>query len=149
MRSDAPVVATLSVTVLATALGACGEGGENEGANAAGPVITIATDWNSYPTAQMRGLLSEKRGCLLVGGEVVFWPRGTTWDAEANAVIQTDGTRLTVGDLLIGGGGGYEPDTDFSDLLGSSEAAERVTSCVEKTAAQVVSVFTPSDQGPS
>lgn len=108
-----------------------------------GPVITVVEDWNAYPVAQVAGQLREREGCLLIGGSVVFWPKGTTWDAAAWAVVQSDGSRVVVGERFDGGGGWYDPATDFADLLGSSEAARRLATCVDETAARSVVVATP------
>ncbi|QWF24346.1 hypothetical protein KM427_11990 [Nocardioides sp. LMS-CY] len=124
------------------ALLAAGGADAPEGAEA-GPVITVVEDWNAYPAAQVVGQLREREGCLLIGGSVVFWPQGTTWDGAARAVVQVDGSRVVVGERFDGGGGWYDPATDFADLLGSSEGARRVATCVDETAAESVVAATP------
>ena len=137
---DAGVAALLSGLVL-VGVTACGSN-DPEGAQT-GPVITIHDEWDSYPTALIAGPLSETYGCLLIHGRVVFWPKGTTWDADAKAVIETDGTKVAVGERFVGGGGSSDPGTDFRDLLGSSDAAQRIATCVEKSSAEGVLVATP------
>lgn len=119
---------------------ACG-GNEQENATNS-PVITIADDWNSYPAAAMSGTLKERDGCLLIGQSVVFWPRGTTWNADSKTVVQSNGTRVAVGEKFSGGGGSYDPDTDFAGLVGST-AGEAVKACLEKTRAQEAVIATP------
>lgn len=129
-----------SVGLALMALAAC-DG--NPSAPDSGPVITIEDDWNGYPTALVSGKLTEKEGCLLIHGQVVFWPKGTSWVAESHAVVQVDGSKVIVGDRFTGGGGSYEPTTDFNDLLGSADAGQRITDCVATADAESVLVVTP------
>lgn len=140
VRMTGSWLSAVSAASLLVTLAACAED-EDRGV-ASSPLITIADEWNSYPAAAMAGTLEEQDGCLLIGGSVVFWPKGTTWDGGSKSVIQTDGSRITVGDEFDGGGGSYDPETDFPDLLGSAEAGQRVVDCVEKAASQDVLIAT-------
>jgi hypothetical protein len=46
------------------------------------PLITLSEAWDFYPTAQVVGDLALRHDCLLLDGEVVFWPQGTGWDSS-------------------------------------------------------------------
>jgi hypothetical protein len=131
-----------TVAVLLT-LSSCGVATGEAAGTIHVPVITPATKWNDAPTAELIGKLELDAGCLLLRDAVVFWPQGTTWDEEAQAVLLTDGTRAPTGRRFDGGGGAYDPDTDFADLLDSTDAATRIERCLDRTGAQEVVLLTP------
>lgn len=132
--------AAAALLVLLPLLAACDSDPDQD----AGPVITIAErEWNSYPMAVIAGTLVEEKNCLLLDDHLVFWPHGTSWDTDAHAVIQTDGSRAVVGDPYRGGGGEYDTDVDVADLLGSQDAADRIADCLASTGAHGLVVATP------
>jgi hypothetical protein len=125
------------------AIAACGVATGDLGGTIDGPVITPAKEWDDAPTAELIGKLDLDAGCLLMRDSVVFWPQGTTWDEEEQAVLLTDGTHALIGHRFDGGGGEYDPDTDFVDLLDSTDAATRIERCLDQTGAQDVLLLTP------
>lgn len=106
-----------------------------------GPVIAHK-DWNGYPDALVVGTLHLDGGCLMVDDGVVFWPSGTSWDAEEQAVVFGgdfgDAPDAKVGDHFEGGGAYYESNRDHSTLgeVAGERAGDAVTRCLEKTMAQ-------------
>jgi hypothetical protein len=129
-----------------TALTACGSEAASDAGGRSGssaPVITAANDWDSAPTAEMSGKLTLTAGGLQLGDDPVFWPHGTRWDEADQAVVLRDGSRIVVGQQFHGGGGAYDVDTDFTDLLGSDDAGDRMNQCVNETHANTVRLLTP------
>lgn len=129
------------------ALNACGNddsdsvtGGSAETAlTTEGPVIALVDEWNGYPLAGYdNAALSVRNGCLLVDGDVAFWPHGTAWDPRSSEVVISDDIRLGLDDKPDLGGGGYSLDTDWSWL--GSAVASRVEGCLEKTGADAARV---------
>lgn len=92
----------------------------------------------------MSGPLTLVDGCLLLGDEVVFWPRGTTWDEDAQAVTFggafDDAPDAVVSEEFTGGGGHYSVAN--VDGLPSLDA-DVVRQCVEATGAAGVVVAVP------
>lgn len=72
-----------------------------------GPLIR----WVSGPgtegmAAQMGGPLTLEDGCLSFGdSNVIVWPAGTAWDDHDEVVVLDDGTRVSLGDQVLAGGG--------------------------------------------
>ena len=101
-----------------------------------GPVIPLGEDWNSYPTAQVTGPLTLVEDCLLLGDSVVFWPHGTSWDEDAQAVEfggDFDGSPAAVVGEEFTGGGGFYSSSNVDGLDGLD--AEAVQACVRTTGA--------------
>jgi hypothetical protein len=113
----------------------------------ASPVIAMQDSGgtNVLPLAEVHGVLSEKKGCLLLGDGVVFWPSGTTWNAERREV-QFDGNfedaaNARVDEPFIGGGGVYDA-VDLRGFLGES-GAKAVIACLASTGADSVLMAYP------
>lgn len=127
-------VAALGLLVcLGTGLwpGARAADGPVDGA-ADGPVIANAEDWNGQPLAQVEGELALVDGCLLLGADVVFWPHGTSWDEERQAV-QVEGAAVAVVGETFRGGGGYYSTENVRGLPGVD--ADAIARCVRDTRA--------------
>jgi hypothetical protein len=81
-----------------------------------GPVIAHHKGWfggASSEDAGLGGTLSFVDHCLLLDDEkAIVWPDGTTWDAERQEVVLSNGETVGIGDHITGGGGvgGQEPD---------------------------------------
>lgn len=139
---------------LAVALTACGdalEDGQRAGSDALrdSPVITETEHANAYPTAEVSGLLTLQGGCLFLDNKPVFWPYGTNWDEEAQAVVFSDAAPFdnappaSVNATFDGGGAYYPSDTDFESWRGKvfATAIER---CLAQAHADVVLYAYPS-----
>ena len=93
-----------------------------------GPVMPVSIPGASYPLATVKGELSLRGDCLMLGDSVVFWPAGTSWDSSSQSVQFSgdfDGS-VNVGSHFVGGGGFYNPD-DF--LRGLGEAGSALRDC--------------------
>lgn len=101
------------------------------------PVITPSEAWNGHPTAEVDGVLKLRRGCLLLNGEVVFWPKGTGWDPTTRAVTFDGLPAAPVGEIFRGGGGYYDSGTDFESWLGH-ETGSAIEGCLSRTNASGV-----------
>src|SRR4051812_38747750 len=80
-----------------------------------GPVVSAAATSGAYPDALVEGSLSLRDGCLLLGESVVYWPAGTSWDAEGQAVTFSrafEGASPARVGLSFKGGGGLFALTD-------------------------------------
>jgi hypothetical protein len=143
MRAYRGLPTLLGVAPVLLILAACGAATGDAGGTIHGPVITAAKKWNDAPTAGVTGKLELDAGCILLRDDVVFWPQGTTWDEQKKAVQLTDGTRAEIGQRFHGGGGEYDPDADFADLLDSTDAATRIARCLDQTGAEDVLLLTP------
>lgn len=101
-----------------------------------GPVVAASTPGAYYPNALVRGGLNLRGDCLMLGDAVVFWPAGTSWDAESQSVVFSgdfDGA-VSVGSRFVGGGGVYSPTDDFVRGLGA--AGDVLRDCVAATGAR-------------
>jgi hypothetical protein len=111
--------------------------GEHDASKAQGadghPVIAVREDWNVYPQARVRGTLTLAHGCLLLDGRVAFWPRGTTWDDSAQAVVFRGGSSVVVGQRLEAAGGVFS-FTDLASVLDAGSAIA-IGNCMRKTGA--------------
>lgn len=113
-------------------LSACGTAaGETSASGPASqlPVITYPEEARDYPLAGVEGSLELREGCLVLGGDIVFWPYGATWDEDAEAVVFTDAPQFEdaaparVDAVFSGGGAYYQTNTDFRSWLGAEFAA--------------------------
>ena len=99
-----------------------------------GPVIS-APPMKTYQAMGVKGRLGLDQGCLLLDDAVVYWPHGTSWDADRQAVhFGGDFTGSAgVGSYFVGGGG-YLTGAGISlaELLGE-DGATAVDECVVKT----------------
>ena len=101
-------------------------------------MITPSEPWKFYPAAMVRGRLALREGCLLLGGAVVFWPHGSSWDPDAEAVLFDKAVQFeqskaaVVGEYFVGGGGSFDMTTEFESILGQ-DAGGAVRDCVERT----------------
>ena len=101
------------------------------------PVISMSKPDNSYPAAEVSGLLIKRKGCLLIGNSVAFWPYGTTWDIEEQEVVFTDGldtTPVMVGSAFEGSGGFYTGD-QAAAVIGEPYA-DAIRDCIARTGAE-------------
>jgi hypothetical protein len=93
-----------------------------------GPVFAAGDEGNGVGlTALVAGRLRMEDGCLLLAGIPVVWPYETTWDADAEAVVLSDGARAAVGDEVSGGGGYLHVDRLTAQSNG--EFTERLRAC--------------------
>ena len=124
------------VLLLLAAVPACGddEGDDESEAAVELPVITPDEEWNSHPTAEVRGRLELENGCLVIDGHAVFWPKGTEWDGDAQTVTSDGEVWATVGQGFHGSGGWYDAPTDYRELLGD-EPGEALVGCIDLTGA--------------
>ena len=104
--------------------------------------------------AEVRGLIEISGDCLYVSLEEigerypVVWPRGTSWDAENQAVVLVSGESIAAGDAVYGGGG-YRDVNDVGQWAGS-EAAALAKRCVDNAYGEVAVVNnTASGIGPA
>ena len=105
-----------------------------------GPVIAVS-GWDAYPTAEIGGELRLVEGCLLLGGSVVFWADGTSWDAASQAVVFESADPVAVGAGFSGGGGHYSRG-DLEGLEGVD--ADAVEECLRRTGAGDAVIAVPS-----
>lgn len=99
-----------------------------------GPVVAVSSP--GLPMALVRGGLNLRGDCLMLDDAVVFWPAGTSWDAESQSVVFSgdfDGA-VSVGSHFEGGGGVYSPTDDFLGALGP--AGDVLRHCVAATGAR-------------
>lgn len=86
--------------------------------------------------ALIEGVLVRDGDCLFVGDGApgsrfaVLWPFGTSWDDEAQEVVGSDGTRISLGSTLSAGGGYGSPEM-MQRLLDSDVLKERADACAE------------------
>lgn len=128
--------AWVMVAVLALPLGGC-----SEDEPSTGPVIAMAPsdddDDRAYPLAEVAGFLRLEDGCLTIDGTPVFWPAGTGWDEEWQAVT-FGGDFEGAGSWAVGhavrGGGGYYAMTDLQDAVGFVGEADvaRLETCTRQ-----------------
>lgn len=116
--------------------GAGGDPGEPEAGPL--PVITPETPWDDRPLAGVEGELTQRDGCLLLDSEIVFWPHGTRWDDEADAVVLEDGETVGIGEEFTGGGGHWDLRGDDSGPLDvrswlGRDAGRAIESCSTAT----------------
>jgi hypothetical protein len=82
------------------------------------PVLTLP-EWNGWPDAEVKGVVSLHDGCLYIGDFAAVWPRGSTWDASEQAV-QFESLTIGVGQYVSGGGGYYTIGTDAGSAIGDA-----------------------------
>ena len=136
------------------ALGGCGAGtgAPEPGATADLPVVTFPEEADDFPLAGVEGVLELRQGCLVLGGDVVFWPYGATWDQDAEAVVFSDAPHFEdaasaqVGETFSGGGAYYQSPTDFRSWLGD-EFADLIDGCRSATDISDVVFAYPSPHG--
>lgn len=115
-----------------------------------GPVLSVTGPRGDSEAAMIQGLLALEDGCLYVrneewGPSALLWPFGTTWDAETQEVVGLDGSRATVGERLVTGGG-YGTAEHYQEqrrLIGEglAEAAVACTAGEINTIALVSNAF--------
>lgn len=136
MRTPAVTAPGLSAVVALAVLVAlsCGlwPGARAADDAAGGPVIANAGAWNGLPMAELRGEVALAGGCLLLGGDVVFWPDGASWDAERQAV-EVDGAAVAVVGESFRGGGGHFSLEQVRGLDGID--ADAIARCLQETGA--------------
>lgn len=87
--------------------------------------------------ALVGGTLTYDDGCVLLSGDVVVWPDGTSWDEEATVVRLGDGTEIHVGDSVTGGGGMAAEGRHKGSWI-ESENGRELAECLAPTAAVVI-----------
>ena len=108
-----------------------------------GPVVAVSRTGAAYPMALVQGNLNLRGDCLMLGDAVVFWPAGTSWDAESQSVVFSgdfDGA-VRIGSHFEGGGGVYSPTDDF--LRGLGAAGDVLRDCVAATGARNLTLAYP------
>lgn len=73
----------------------------------------------------------------------VIWPHGTGWDSDRSAVVLPDGTQVSEGVEIYGGGGYHHLDGLSEDT--TEEGVARVMSCIDNEFSEVA-VFNSSGQ---
>ena len=134
-------LATVVVAVVLTL--ALGPGPSEATGVVDGPVVAVSRTGAAYPMALVQGPLNLRGDCLMLGGAVVFWPAGTSWDTESQSVVFSgdfDGA-ARVDSHFVGGGGVYAPDDDFLRGLGAAGAVLR--DCVAATGARNLTLAYP------
>lgn len=108
-----------------------------------GPVVAVSSPGAYYPNALVGGGLSLRGDCLMLGDAVVFWPAGTSWDAESQSVVFSGdfAGAVSVGSHFVGGGGVYSPTDDF--LRGLGPAGDVLRDCVAATGARDLTLAYP------
>jgi hypothetical protein len=100
-------------------------------------------------SAQVFGEVIIEGGCIyLYQSEIdtrypVIWPHGTEWDAEQRAVVLPDGTPVSDGAEVHGGGGYHHLDGLTDDT--TEEGVALVSSCVDSEFGEVA-VFNSSGE---
>lgn len=98
------------------------------------PVISMPGDDGGYPDAEVSGELKLVGDCLMLEDSAVFWPHGTTWDANAHAVVFPDSfdtPPVDVGSSFVGGGG-YYTVSQAIDILGP-EYGQPLGACAKRS----------------
>lgn len=132
--------------VLFTVLASACSGGERPVARS--PVIYRSDDPSVYPLALMRGSLTLREGCLMLGEDVLIWPAGTAWESDTASVTfggQFDGVpSLSVGDRVSLGGGVLGGSADVRNVLDDDEPArDALLACLAATGAKSASFVYP------
>ncbi|GAA2153902.1 hypothetical protein GCM10009844_39020 [Nocardioides koreensis] len=108
-----------------------------------GPVVALPYPNGIRPMADVWGELTLRGDCLMLGDGVVFWPAGTSWDAESQSVVFSgdfDGS-VSVGSHFEGAGGVYSLTDDF--LRGLGDSGDVLRDCVAATGARDVRLAYP------
>lgn len=113
---------------LATVSG-CGDGAKDEQAVPDNPVISLNSEANAWPTAEIRGALTEREGCLLIGNSVAVFPFGTKW--RSPEIVFDDGTTVRVGTQVSMGGGSFNADEATLDGL-PIVPVDKVKACAQR-----------------
>lgn len=108
-----------------------------------GPVVAVSRPGASYPLAQVQGNLGLRGDCMTLGDAVVFWPAGTSWDAESQSVVFSGDFAgvAPLGSHFVGGGGIFPSDDDFLGPLGA--AGEVLRDCLAATGSQRLTLAYP------
>lgn len=134
----------LLTLVLAATASACS--GDDEPADDS-PVITRSEDPPVYPLALIRGSLSVRSGCLMLGDDVVVWPVGTAWDSESESVVFGEAFEgapsIVVGNRVKLGGGVIGGSADLQNVLDDEAARDALLNCLDATGAESVSFVYP------
>jgi hypothetical protein len=146
IRSGGLVVGVVAVLALLALVVDASLGDAEVDGQTDGPVISIGEDWDAYPTAEVIGRIALVDDCLLVGTSVVFWPHGTTWEQDRDAVVfggDFEGSAsASVGEEFSGGGGFYSA----ANVRGlKSLDAEAVVRCMHETGANDAVFAYPGD----
>lgn len=108
-----------------------------------GPVVAVSWPGTAYPNALVQGNLNLRGDCMMLGDAVVFWPVGTSWDAETQSVVFSGdfAGAAPLGSHFVGGGGVFPSDEDFLGPLGA--AGDVLRDCVVTTGAQGLTLAYP------
>lgn len=112
-----PVVPCVALVLVLVLVGCSSNGGSQlapdppsdptqSTSSADSPIITLNFESNGWPSAEVRGMVTLRGGCLLIGPDVAVFPYGTQW-VEPNVVF-ADGTQVQVGTRVSLGGGFYD-----------------------------------------
>ncbi len=123
----------LTVLACLAVLGGCGESADGEDdTTPENPALTLTAESDAWPSAEIRGLLSHREGCLLIGDSVAVFPAGTVW--RAPEVLFNDGTSVRVGTEVRMGGGSFDADQVTADDL-PIVPVDEVKECARRTSA--------------
>lgn len=116
--------------------------GSDRGGGLDGPVMYAARSDGEQDqmAAEIIGTLELDGDCLYTAFEgnryPVLWPYGTTWDEDSSSVVLPDGTELTIGGEVYGGGGYLYPDT-IGGLTSDESVLERAELCAEEPYSEI------------
>jgi hypothetical protein len=136
---------TLSLTALllaATAACADGAGARSDLRRDNGPLITLNSEANAWPDAVVEGELTERGGCLLIGGAIALFPAGTTWDPPR--VRFSHDSTVEVGTHVVMGGG-YGAVDDLTPAGSPIIPVPAMRACAAATGATQYAWASPQD----
>lgn len=126
-----PVAAgALVCTALLTACGS------SVSASLHGPLLVSEGRWDSGMAAALGGQLARVGPCVGLGGSMVVWPDGVSWDEDAESLVLPDGTLVGLGDDVSGGGGSMT--TSSVNSLFGADAADALRECGVEVGSDVV-----------
>ena len=112
------------------------------------PVVTVVRS-ETAAEGIVGGPLSLSQGCLYVddvgagNGVAVFW-HGTLWEPDRAAVVNADGTSVTVGEAVVAVGGGYQIEELAPMLSGDGfRAVQQCGEAADTTAAYLIGLLSP------
>ena len=122
------------VLVCVASLTACA--GSSATADLHGPLLVSEGKWNSATAAAVGGRLARVGPCIGIGGSMVVWPEGVSWDEEEESMVLPDGTPVGLGDDVSGGGGSMT--TSAVNSLFGADAADALRECDVAVGSDVV-----------
>jgi hypothetical protein len=132
--------AVLGVVLLGAFVSVIGGWDPEAAPSAASPVLTLPPQ-SGWATAEISGILSLQKGCLLVGERAVVWPDGTTWD-QSDRSVRYEEESYPVGAGVSGGGAYYSLGQRGGDIL-TTDVWNAVQECAIATGVNEIVAFRP------